>query len=125
MYLEGDDAQVPLGRDRTMEGIVSADFAITALRRASVASLLIAAAGVVAWGATTYLQWHQINHDGGSASEQALGALGVYSVLVLAGLLGLVGFGCRLAAEWFGLRLRTLYLEEDEDGIDGGASEDV
>jgi hypothetical protein len=109
-----EDADVALERDRTLEGIVSTDFAITALRQASVVSLGLAAAGVVVWAVITYLDWHQFHQQGASASEQALGALEPFSVLLFAALLGLVGFGCRLAASWVGLRLRTVYLEEND-----------
>jgi hypothetical protein len=120
----GEKADVAEGRDRTLEGIVATDFASTALRQASVASLVVAAAGVVVWGVTTYLQWHQFHQQGFSASQQALGALEPFSILLFAAVLGLVGFGCRLASNWIGLRLRSEYLEaagSDEDESLGDA----
>lgn len=90
---------------------MSTDFAIKALRGASQWALGIAAAGVVVWVVITYLQWHQAHQNGGSNSQQALLALEPFSYLILAALLGLVGFGCRVGANWMALRLRSVYLD--------------
>lgn len=120
----GQDRDVIAGRDRALERIVSTDLASTALRQASAVSLILAAAGVVVWGVITYLQWHQFHQQGLSASQQALGALEPFSILLFAALLGLVGFGCRLTENWIGLRLQTVYLDESGSADDSTQDQD-
>jgi hypothetical protein len=107
-------------RDRRLERVVSVDFASTALIRFSVAAQVLAAAGVLVWGVVTFLQWHQIHTQGGSGTEQALGALEPFSILLFAAILGMIGFGCRLAGDWIGLRVTSDYLSEtpEEGHID-------
>jgi hypothetical protein len=117
-----DNGENAIDPDRTLEQIVSTDFASTVLRRAALVAQVLATAGIVAWGFITYLQWHEYHSQGASASQQALAALEPVSILLFAAFLGLIGVGCQLVSNWVSLRLTTEYPDEDEEetGVVGG-----
>ena len=113
LYVEGE-------RNRALERIVSVDFAVTSMRGVAMAAQVLALVGVAVWGVITYLQWHQFHVQHAPTSEQALGALQPFSFLLFAAVLGTLGVGCQLAANWINLRLTSEYLSEEEDEGDEG-----
>ena len=90
------------------------------MRGVAIAAQVLALVGVAVWGVVTYLQWHQFHVQHLSTSEQALGALQPFSILLFAAVLGTIGVGCKLAANWINLRLTSEYLSDEEGEGDEG-----
>ncbi len=116
-YLDHEDDNT-VQQNRTLQRVVSADFATNATLRAATLAQIIAAAGVIVWGVVTYLEWHQLHKQGVPRADQVLGALQPFGILLFSAILGIVGTGCRLAGNWISIRLSIDYLEDTGDDDD-------